>query len=416
VAKETHIVGLDVGTFGVRAVSLLYGGKDSVVPRFLGYVHSPSRGVRKGQIIHIEDAVAVIGKTLLELEKQIGTAVKRIHVGITGSHLHTIASNGVVAIRNSEVRAQDLKRVVEAAQAVPVPSDREVLHVIPQSYTVDGHTDIKDPLGISGVRLEARVQIVTAASHGAQNLMKCINRCGYAVSEIVFSPISLAYSLLSPDEVEQGVCVVDIGAGTTEIAMFIGGVLAAASVLPVGGHHITNDLAAGLRTAIRDAEELKLKLDIDSPHISEVFTVPELGRDEARAVPGAKLRQIVYPRLEEIFSLVHQEMKLLQEVAGLGIRPFTAGVVLTGGTARLKGITKVADDVLKVPTRVSLQLRDGVINGVPPEMSQPDDNVLVACGLARFDPHSSMVFNQTKTHVKSDIWFRRVSSWFSENF
>lgn len=415
-AKETHIVGLDVGTFGIRAVSLLYGGKDSVVPRFLGYAHSPSRGIRKGQIIHIEDAVAVIGKTLQELERQIGAAVKRIHVGITGSHLHTIASNGVVAIRNSEVRAQDLKRVVEAAQAIPVPSDREVLHVIPQSYTVDGHTDIKDPLGISGVRLEAKVQIVTAASHGAQNLMKCINRCGYAVSEIVFSPISLAYSMLSPDELEQGVCVIDIGAGTTEIAMFIGGVLAAASVLPVGGHHITNDLAAGLRTAIRDAEELKLKLDIDSPHLNEVFTVPELGREESRAVPGAKVRQIVYPRLEEIFSLVQQEIKSLQEGAGLGVRPFTAGIVLTGGTARLKGITKVADDVLKASTRVNFQLREGAINGVPPEALQQDDNVLVACGLARFDPHSSMVFNQTKTHVKSDTWFRRVSNWFSENF
>ena len=430
-AKETHVVGLDVGTFGVRAVSLLYAGRGSTIPRFLGYVNSPSRGVRKGQIIHIEEAVAVIGKTLQELEKQIGTAAKRIHVGITGSHLHSMASSGVVAIRQSEVRAQDLKRVVEAAQAVPVSADREVLHIIPQSYTVDGHVDIKDPLGISGVRLEARVQIITAASHGAQNLMKCINRCGYSVSEIVFSPIALAYSLLSRDELEQGVCVIDIGAGTTEIAMFSGGVLAATSVLPVGGHHITNDLAAGLRTAIRDAEELKLKLDIDSPHMNEVFSVPELGRDESRAIPGTKLRQIVYPRLEEIFSLVSQEIRVLQEAAGLGVRPFTAGVVLTGGTARLKGITKVADDVLKMPTRVNLQLREGVLDGVPaevfrqgnPSLSNPtlsnlmlSDNILVACGLARYDPHTSMVFNQTKTHVKSDAWFRRVGNWFSDNF
>jgi cell division protein FtsA len=187
-------------------------------------------------------------------------------------------------------------------------------------------------------------------------------------------------------------------------------------VLPVGGHHITNDLAAGLRTAIRDAEELKLRLDMDSPHLNEVFTVPELGREESRAVPGAKVRQIVYPRLEEIFSLVQQEIKSLQEGAGLGIRPFTAGVVLTGGTARLRGITKVADDVLKASTRVRLQLREGVISGLPPEAFQQDDNVLVACGLAKFDPNSSMVFNQSKNHIKSDVWYKRVSNWFSDNF
>jgi cell division protein FtsA len=415
VAKETQVVGLDVGTFGTRAVSLLYSSKD-VAPRFLGYSHQPSKGIRKGQIIHIEDTVAVIGKTLSDLERQVGLQAQNIHVGITGSHIRTMSSHGVVAIRNNEVRPQDLKRVVEAAQAVLIPADREVLHIIPQSFSVDGQTDIKDPLGISGVRLEARVRIVTAAAHGAQNLIKCVNRCGYSVAEIVFSPISVANSLLSPEEIEQGVVLVDIGAGTTEIALFHGGGLAAASVLPIGGHHITNDLAAGLRTAIKDAEELKLCLDLDSAQVNEMVTVPELGREELRAVPGTKLRQIVNPRLEEMFSLIAQEIRVLGEAAGLGSKGLTGGVIVTGGTAKLHGVVKLAEDILKVPTRVKQQLHERAtlnMNGV--SFSESDSGV-TAFGLARFDRGSSMIFNQTKSQARPERWTKRVANWFTENF
>jgi cell division protein FtsA len=385
-------------------------------------------GVRKGLIIHVEDAVAVITKVLHEIEDQVGVGLKRINVGITGSHVHTMPSSGVVAVRQAEIRGHDLKRVVEAAQAVAVPSDREILHVIPQNFTVDGQSGIKDPLGMSGVRLEARVQIVTVSSHSAQNLLKCVNRCGYSVAEMIFNPIPLAKTILTADELEQGVCVVDIGAGTTLVALFRGGVLAAASVIPIGGQHVTNDLAAGLRTAIRDAEELKLKLDLDSAEMNEVFSIPELGRDEMRAIPGAKLRQIVHPRLEELFSLVNQEIRVLSESADLGgLRNLTGGVVLTGGTARLKGITKVADEVLKIHSRVKCDVREGVVNGLPHKSidktttektsgSKDHDNFLVACGLALFNPYSSMIFNLSRSQPKSEGWLRRASNWLTENF
>jgi cell division protein FtsA len=406
-SKETQIVGLDVGTSAVRAVAVAFDATGGAAPRVLGSVSERSRGIRKGQIIHIEDAVASIDRAMTELERVAGFEPKNIIVGITGSHIDSFSSHGVVPIKAAEVRRQDIQRVVEAAQAVPISADREVLHVIPQEFVVDGQTGIKDPLGISGVRLEASVLILTAASFGAQNIMKCVNKCGYSVSEIVFSPIATGLALLQEEEVEQGVCLIDLGAGTTEIGVFFQGVLASGHVLGIGGQHVTNDLAAGLRTSIRDAEALKLEMDLSASAPNHMISIPEIGREEHRAVSASELRAIAVPRVEEILLLVKKE--LAKHVTNPAM--LSGGVVLTGGGARLQGISELAEAVLELPCRVrfeALVSESGEKDALPGEFA-------TAFGLGCFQRHSRMIFGNRSQHGSSR-WYSRITHWLAEHF
>lgn len=341
------IVGLDLGTTKTCAI-VGEPTRDGI--DVIGFASTPSKGLRKGMVINIESTVEAISKVVEEAELMAGCKITSAYTGIAGSHIRGINSHGVIGIKDSEVSRHDINRVIEAARAIAIPLDREVIHILPQEFVVDDQGGIHDPLGMSGVRLEAKVHMVTGAASSAQNIIKCANRTGLAVKELVLQPLASSASTLSDDEKELGVVLVDIGGGTTDIAVIKGGSIRYTSVLALGGDHITSDIAVGLRTSLGQAEALKIQHGsaINSPaEKAETIEVTALGGGSPRTVSRKFLCQIIQSRVEEIFSLIHQE------ILKSGQRELmTPGVVLTGGTSLLEGITESAERILDLPVRV----------------------------------------------------------------
>lgn len=348
--EERTIVGLDIGTTKVAAI--IGEVMENGVIEIIGVGQAPSEGLRKGVVVNLESTVKSITKAIEEAELMSGTEVSSVYVGIAGGHIKGTNSRGVIAVsrQDREITQADVDRVIDAARAVSIPMDREVIHVLPQEYIVDDQDGIKDPVGMTGVRLEAEVHIVTGAVTSAQNIVRSVNRAGLEVNDIVLEPLASSFSVLTADEKELGVVLVDIGGGTTDMALFVEGSIWQTEVLAIGGGNVTKDISVGLRTPLAEAEQIKLRYgcaltDLVKPE--EEVEVPSVGGRKAKMLPRTVLSEIIQPRMEEIFLLLSREIKKT------GYEDLVAGgVVLTGGASAMQGVQELAERILDMPVRI----------------------------------------------------------------
>ena len=346
--EKRMIVGLDIGTSKVVAVV----GEVDVdgVIEIVGIGSHPSRGMKKGVVVDIESTVTAIQRAVEEAELMAGCQIHSVYVGIAGSHIRSMNSHGIVAIKEGEVVQADVERVLDAAQAVAIPADQKVLHVLPQEYVIDNQGGIKEPLGMSGVRLEAKVHLVTGAVNAAQNIEKCIHRCGLDVDGIILEQLASSFSVITHDERDLGVCLVDIGGGTSDIAIFTDGAIRHTGVIPIAGDQVTNDIAMALRTPTQHAEEIKIRYACALTQLAgpdETIKVPSVGDRPPRNLSRQSLAEVVEPRYDELFTLIQAELRRsgYEEL-------IPAGIVLTGGTSKMEGAVELAEEIFHMPVRV----------------------------------------------------------------
>jgi len=342
------IVGLDIGTSKVVALVGEIRSDNSI--EIIGLGSHPSRGLKKGVVVNIESTVQSIQRAVEEAELMAGCQINSVYAGIAGSHVRSLNSHGIVAIRNKEVTAEDVDRVIDAARAVAIPADQKILHILPQEFIIDNQEGIREPVGMAGVRLEAKVHIVTGAESAAQNIVKCVQRCGLTVDDVVLEQLASSYAVLADDEKELGVCLVDIGGGTTDIAVFSGGAIRYTAVIPIAGDQVTNDIAVSLRTPTHHAEEIKMKYACalsQLAHADETIEVPSVGDRPPRRLARQTLAEVVEPRYEELFQMVRMELQRsgYEEV-------IAAGVVLTGGSSKMEGAVELAEEIFHMPVRL----------------------------------------------------------------
>ena len=405
--KGELLVGLDIGTTKICAI--VGEVTDTGTIDIIGIGSHPSRGLRKGVVINIEATVGSIRRAVEEAELMAGCEISTVYAGIAGGHIKGFNSQGVVAVKEKEVRDGDIARVLDAARAVNIPQDREVLHVLPQEFIIDEQDGIREPLGMSGVRLEARVHIVTGAVSSAQNIVKCAARTGLQVADIVLEPLASAEAVLADEEKELGVCLVDIGGGTTDIAIFHGGSIRHTSVIPLGGNHLTNDIAVGLRTPMHEAERIKQRygcalaslIDKDEP-----IEVPSVGGRAPRNLSRQILCEIIEPRVEEIFQLVQREI----EKCGL-TEMLASGVVITGGSTLLHGCCEMAEEVLGLPVRRGLPRGVGGLVDVVKSPQYATGVGLVLYGARKAEGRYYVPREGTGSWVKD-----KMISWIKELF
>jgi cell division protein FtsA len=344
------IVGLDIGTSKVVAIVGEINAEGGL--NIVGIGRHRSRGLRKGAVVNIESTVQSIQRAIEEAELMAGCRIHSVYAGIAGSHIRSMNSHGIVAIRDREVYAADIERVIDAAQAVAIPADQKILHILPQEFIIDSQEGVKEPLGMSGVRLEAKVHLVTCATNAYQNIEKCIKRCGLEVDEIILEQLASSYSVLTEDEKELGVCVIDIGGGTTDIAIFTEGAIRHTGVIPIAGDQVTNDIAMALRTPTDFAEELKIKYacalaQLASP--DDMIKVPGVGERPPRELSRQALADVVEPRYDELFHLIQAELRHSGYADVLA-----AGIVLTGGTSKMEGVVELAEEIFHMPVRIGM--------------------------------------------------------------
>ncbi len=344
--KEPVVVGLDLGTTKICTV---VGERVDDRVNIIGLGTCPSKGLRKGVVINIESTVQSIKKAVEEAELMAGCEITSVYAGIAGGHIKGINSHGVIAVKNREITANDVKRVIDAASAVAIPMDREVIHIIPQEFIVDDQDGIKDPVGMSGVRLEGRVHIVTGAITSAQNIIKCANRAGLDVDDIVLEQLGSSEAVLTPEEKELGVAIIDIGGGTTDLIIFANGSIKHTAVVSLAGSHITSDISMGLRTPLEEAEKIKIRYGCCLASMvrkDETIEVPSVGGRKSRVLSRQTLAEIIEPRVEEILTLVQNE------VARTGFGNLIAsGIILTGGSTILEGMPELAEQIFNLPVR-----------------------------------------------------------------
>ncbi len=406
--KDELVIGLDIGTTKICVVvaERTENGVDIV-----GIGTHPSRGLRKGVVVDIDATVSSIKHAVEEAELMADCEITSVYAGIAGGHIRGFNSHGVVAVKDREVAPGDVKRVIDAAKAVAIPMDREVIHVIPQEFIIDDQDGIREPLGMSGVRLEAKIHIVTAAVTSAQNIVKCANKAGLNVIDIVLEPLASAEAALADDERELGVCLIDIGGGTTDVAVFAEGSIQHTAVLALGGAHISNDIAVGLRTPFDEAERIKKKFGVAAARYlpsDDVISVPSVGGRRPREVSRKILCEIIEPRVDEILSLARREVVK----AGLEDR-IPSGVVLTGGCSALCGLVELAEEIFEAPVRP----------GTPSHIGGLQDVVrgpmyATGVGLALFGASRTRTRPTTRFRIRDDSIFGRVKQrmrdWFYE--
>ncbi|CAJ0773965.1 Cell division protein FtsA [Ralstonia condita] len=344
------LVGLDIGTSKVVAVvaELRPDGAYEVI----GMGQTESKGLKKGVVVNIEATVQSIQKALEEAELMADCKISEVFTGIAGSHIRSFNSSGMVAIKDKEVTPADVARVIETAKAVNIPTDQQILHILTQEFIIDGQEDVREPIGMSGIRLEVKVHIVTGAVSAAQNIVKCVRRCGLEVHDLILQPLASSLAVLTEDEKELGVVLVDIGSGTTDIAIFSEGAIRHTAVIPIAGDQITNDIAMALRTPTPDAEDIKIQYGIAKQVLAdpdEMIDVPGVGDRGPRTLSRQALAAVIEPRVEELFSLVHQVVREsgYEEL-------LSSGVVLTGGTAMMPGMVELGEDMFLKPVRVGV--------------------------------------------------------------
>ena len=404
--SENLIIGLDIGT---TKICVIVAERTENGVDIIGIGTHPSRGLRKGVVVDIDATVNSIKQAVEEAELMADCEITSVYAGIAGGHISGFNSHGVVAVKDREVREGDIRRVIDAAKAVAIPMDREVIHVIAQEFIIDEQDGIREPLGMSGVRLEAQIHIVTAAVTSAQNIVKCANRAGLNVMDIVLEPLASAEAALASDERELGVCLIDIGGGTTDIAVFDEGSIKHTSVLSLGGYHITNDIAVGLRTPFDEAERIKKKFGVAAARFlsgDDILSVPSVGGRRPRQMSRKMLCEIIEPRVDEILNLARQELAK----QGLENR-IPSGVVLTGGCSALEGMTELAEEVFEAPVRL----------GIPRNVGGLQDVVrgpmyATGVGLAIFGAAQEQGHGHSRFRIRDESIFGRVRQrmrdWF----
>ncbi len=406
--RNSIVVGLDIGTAKICAV---VGETTERGLEIIGVGTSPSQGLRKGVVINIEATVNSLKKAVEEASLMAGCEIHTVFTSISGGHIKGFNSHGIVAVKNKEVMPRDLERVIDAAKAVAIPMDREVLHVLPQDYIIDDQDGIRDPLGMSGVRLEAKVHIVTGAVASAQNIIKCCNRAALNVAEIVLAPLAAAEAVLADEERELGVALVDVGGGTTDVAVYHGGTVKHTAVVPIGGNHITNDIAAGLRTGFNDAERIKQRHGVARAAMvtgAERVEVPCVAGKAAGTISREILCEIIEPRLDEIFELVQKEITK----SGYG-GTLASGIVATGGSMLLAGAVEMADRSFGLPVRLGTPAG---VSGLVDIVNSPTHAAavgLVLHGIKRQDRSAAFRLRDDKMLSKVK---HRMSEWLSDFF
>ncbi|WP_207063490.1 cell division protein FtsA [Motiliproteus sp. SC1-56] len=401
------IVGLDIGTSKVVA---LVGevGPDGTI-EVVGMGAHPSRGLKRGVVVNIESTVSSIQRAVEEAELMAGCKIHSVTAGIAGSHISSMNSHGIVAIRDREVLEQDLDRVIDAARAVAIPADQKILHILPQEYVIDNQEGIKEPLGMSGVRLEAKVHLVTGALNAAQNIEKCIRRCGLEVDGVVLEQLASSYAVLTEDEKELGVCMVDIGGGTTDIAIFTGGAIRHTAVIPIAGDQVTNDIAMALRTPTPHAEEIKVKYACALAQLAsseETIKVPSVGDRPPRDLSCQALAEVVEPRYDELFTLVQAELRRS------GFEDLVAaGIVLTGGTAKMEGAVELAEEIFHMPVRLA---KPSGVSGLNEILHSPI--YATGVGLLLYASKNLGVHRDEELAEPGPGLLTRMRRWFQDNF
>ncbi|MEK7303674.1 MAG: cell division protein FtsA, partial [Pseudomonadota bacterium] len=379
----------------------------------IGVGHHPSRGMKKGVVVNIESTVQSIQRAIEEAELMAGCQIKSVYAGIAGSHIRSINSHGTVAIKDKEVGPNDVDRVIESARALAIPADQKVLHVLPQEFIIDGQESIREPIGMSGVRLEAKVHIVTGAVSAAQNIVKCVRRCGLEVDDIILEQLASSLSVLTEDEKELGVCMVDIGGGTTDISVFTEGAIRHTSVIPIAGDQVTNDIAVALRTPTANAEEIKKKYGCALTQLAtsdESIEVPSVGDRPPRKLARQTLAEVIEPRIEELYGLVLAELRRsgYEDVIG-------SGIVLTGGSAKMEGMIDLAEEVFHMPVRLGIPQGVGGLSGVVHNPIYATGVGLVLFGAkARGGSHYGLVTQSTSVGIKGVLG--KMKGWFQGNF
>ena len=405
--KNSIVVGLDIGTSKVCAV---VGEMTEHGVEIIGLGSHASQGLRKGVVINIEATVNSVKKAIEEAALMAGCEIHTVFTSISGGHIKAFNSHGIVAVKNQEVVQRDLERVIDAAKAVAIPMDREVLHVLPQDYIIDEQDGIKEPLGMSGVRLEAKVHIITGSVTAAQNIVKCCNRTGLNVAEIVLAPLAAAEALLTDEERELGVVLVDMGGGTTDIALYHDGTLKHTAVLGIGGNHVTNDIAAGLRTPFNDAERIKQRYGFAKARMvtdDERVEVPSVAGKGAGTVSRQILCEIIEPRLDEIFELIQREIAKSGYEGSLA-----SGVVITGGSMLLPGAVEMAERSFGLPVRLGVPTHVG---GLVDVIDSPAYAAAVGLVLHGMKRHERAVYRPRDDKILAKVK-HRMSDWLSEFF
>ena len=406
--QKNLIVGLDIGTSKIVAIvaEILPEGRLEII----GMGQTPSRGLKKGVVVNIESTVNAIQRALEEAELMADCKIREVYTGIAGSHIRSINSHGMVAIKDKEVGQSDVDRVIETARAVIIPTDQQVLHILTQEFIIDGQEDVREPLGMSGVKLEVKVHIVTGAISAAQNIIKCVRRCGLEVRDLILQPLASSMAVLSEDEKDLGVCLVDIGGGTTDIAVFTGGAIRHTSVIPIAGDQITNDVAMALRTPTADAEDLKVKYGCalrqlaDAKQMIEVLGV---GDRPARQLSRQTLAEVIEPRVEELYSLVQAELRRsgFEEL-------LSSGIVITGGSSAMEGMAELGEEVFHMPVRLGMPQ---YVGGLAEVVRNPRFATGVGLLLAGMDQHQRHHLATLQNGSMTQI-FNRMKSWFQGNF
>ncbi len=402
------IVGLDIGTSKVVAIvgELQEDGQVEVI----GFGMHPSKGLKKGVVVNIESTVTSIQRAVEEAELMAGCDISQVYAGIAGSHVRSLNSHGIVAIRDREVVQSDVDRVIDAARAVAIPADQKILHVLPQEFIIDGQEGIREPIGMSGVRLEARVHMVTGAASAAQNIVKCVQRCGLEVEDIVLEQLASSYAVLTDDEKELGICLVDIGGGTTDIAVFNNGAIRHTAVIPIAGDQVTNDIAISMRTPTQYAEEIKIKYACalsQLANLDETIEVPSVGDRPPRRLARQTLAEVVEPRYEELFGLIRDELRR----SGFE-NMIAAGIVLTGGSAKMEGAVELAEEVFHMPVRLGVPQH---VRGLGDVVRNPIHSTGI--GLLVY-ARSKAIREAADVPVGAglrEVW-GRMKSWFQGNF
>ncbi|MEE8210053.1 MAG: cell division protein FtsA, partial [bacterium] len=400
------LCGLDIGTTKICAI-IGEPGEDGQLD-IIGIGTHQSKGLRKGVVVNIESTVESVKSAVEEAELMAGVDVESVYVGIAGGHIKGFNSHGIIAIKNREVTQTDIERVIDAAKAVAMPLDREVIHIVPQEYIIDDQDGIREPLGMSGVRLEGKVHIVTAAVTSAQNIVKCVNKAQLRVHDLILEQLASAEAALTLDEQELGVALVDIGGGTTDIAIFMDGSVKHTGVLAIGGNQITNDLAIGLRTPTVEAERIKKKFGCAMTalvHENETIEVPSVGGREPRILHRRVLSDIIEPRAEEIFGLVRREI----HKSGYE-EQIPAGLVLTGGSNIMEGMVEVAERVFELPVRRGAPLGVGGLIDIVNSPMYATSVGLVLCGMRHAETNGLGVFGERNLFNKI---FQRMRTWVS---
>jgi len=348
--SKNLIVGLDIGTSKIVAIVAEISPEKRL--NIIGLGAQPSRGLKKGVVVNIEATMASIQRVLEEAELMADCTITEVYTGIGGGHIRSLNSSGMVAIKEKEVTQADIDRVVETAKAIAIPNDQEILHILPQEFIIDGQEDVREPLGMSGVRLEVKVHIVTGAVSAVENITKCVRRCGLEVKDIMLQPLAAAQAVLNDDEKELGVCLMDVGGGTTDLAVFTGGAIRHTAVIPIAGDQVTNDIAMTLRTPTKDAEELTLRhgcalRQLANPN--DVIEVPGVGDRGPRKLSHQTLAEVIEPRIEELYTLAQAELRRsgFEEL-------LSSGIVLTGGSALLAGMIELGEEVFHLPVRIGV--------------------------------------------------------------